>query len=117
MVELSPLCTVSGFGVQLMVGVVGTGGAGGGGGGGGSKASTPSPTFMSSSANVIMPVALLGCTFRMINCPSERRGSSCSLFFGKTTVFACVSSVVLALKERLSAGSAAIDSYVRIMWK
>src|SRR5438270_11206535 len=100
-----------------MVGVVGTGGAGGGGGGGGSNISTTSPIWIASSAKVIMPVALLGWVFKIINWPSERRGSSLRALFGKRTLLAWVSSVVLALKERLSVGSLPIDSYVRVMRK
>src|SRR5438477_2801613 len=110
MVELSPWCTDSGDAAQLMLGVVGAGGAGGGGGGGGSKASTPSPTFTSSSAKVTMAVALLGCTPITIISPSERRGSSLSLFLGNVTVLACVSSVVVALNARLSTESCPICS-------
>src|SRR5256885_13796628 len=108
MVELSPWCTDSGVAAQLVLGVVGGGGAAGGGGGGGSKASTPSPTFTSSRAKVSMAVALLGRTPITIISPSERRGSSLSLFFGNTTVLACVSSVVVALNDRLSTESSPI---------
>src|SRR5438105_2893665 len=101
-VEISPLCTLVGDAVQLMVGGAAATGVGGGGGGGGSNISTLSPVMMSCNANVIIAVALLGVTFITIMSPSTRRGSSPSLLRAKCGGLFCVSSVVVAKYEMRS---------------